>query len=145
MLETLLVTQLDPAEVQYAVLHGSEYFLAPAGFLPLEQGGDESPWRAGAGLFLEEVGIGVVTGVVLTVVAVATKIVAGVAAGRGASRLTVGIGMIPRGEVGLIFASIGKSMGVLSGSVFSALVMVVTLSTVVTPPLLKWSAARERT
>jgi len=81
---------------------------------------------------------------VLTVVAVATKIVAGVAAGRGASRLTVGIGMIPRGEVGLIFASIGKSMGVLSGSVFSALVMVVILSTVVTPPLLKWSAARER-
>ena len=82
---------------------------------------------------------------VLTVVAVATKIVSGVAAGRGASRLTVGIGMIPRGEVGLIFASIGKSMGVLSGSVFSALVMVVILSTVVTPPLLKWSAARERT
>jgi Kef-type K+ transport system membrane component KefB len=79
----------------------------------------------------------------LTVVAVATKIVAGIAAGQGASALTVGIGMIPRGEVGLIFASVGKSLGVLEGSIFSALVMVVILTTVVTPPLLKWSVARE--
>jgi Kef-type K+ transport system membrane component KefB len=80
---------------------------------------------------------------VLTVIAVLSKVVAGVAAGKGADRVTVGIGMIPRGEVGLIFASIGKSMGVLEGATFSALVMVVILTTVVTPPLLSWSTARE--
>ncbi len=66
---------------------------------------------------------------------------------RIADRLTVGLGMIPRGEVGLIFANIGlglKIQGepVVSPHEFSALVVVVILTTVVTPPLLKWSLAR---
>jgi Kef-type K+ transport system membrane component KefB len=79
---------------------------------------------------------------VLIVIALATKALAGFAAGRGTDKILVGIGMIPRGEVGLIFASIGKTMGVLSSSVFSAIVVVVITSTLVTPPMLKWSAGR---
>ncbi len=61
----------------------------------------------------------------------------------GASKLTVGIGMISRGEVGLIFAGIGKELGVLDDSLFGAIVIMVILTTLVTPPLLKWSIARK--
>ena len=57
-------------------------------------------------------------------------------------RLTVGLGMIPRGEVGLIFASIGKSLGVIDNDIFSAIVIMVIVTTLVTPPLLKWSIPR---
>lgn len=57
-------------------------------------------------------------------------------------RLTVGIGMIPRGEVELIFASIGKSLGLLNNEIFSAIVVMVIVTTFITPPLLKWSIGR---
>ena len=46
--------------------------------------------------------------------------------------------MIPRGEVGLIFASIGLAQGVLDDELYGALLLVVLLSTVITPPLLRW-------
>jgi Kef-type K+ transport system membrane component KefB len=65
-----------------------------------------------------------------------------------ADRLTVGLGMIPRGEVGLIFANIGIGLKVgeepvVAPSEFSALVVMVIMTTMVTPPLLKWSLARK--
>ncbi len=60
-----------------------------------------------------------------------------------ASKLTVGIGMISRGEVGLIFAGVGKELGVVNDSVFGAIIIMVILTTLVTPPLLKWSIARQ--
>src|SRR5262245_64347438 len=58
-------------------------------------------------------------------------------------RLAVGPRMIPRGEVGLIFANTGATMTiggerVVNGAVFSAVVMVVGLTTLLTPPLLVW-------
>lgn len=61
----------------------------------------------------------------------------------GASKLTVGIGMISRGEVGLIFAGVGKELGVINDSLFGAIIIMVILTTLVTPPLLKWSLARQ--
>jgi Kef-type K+ transport system membrane component KefB len=66
---------------------------------------------------------------------------------RGADRLTVGLGMIPRGEVGLIFAGIGLQLKVdgapvLGPSEFAAVVAMVMLTTVLTPPLLRWRLAR---
>ena len=76
------------------------------------------------------------------VVAVIGKIVSGIPAGKDLDRLSVGLGMIPRGEVGLIFASIGKSLGVVTDSIFSAVVMMVIVTTVVTPVALKWSLSR---
>jgi Kef-type K+ transport system membrane component KefB len=68
---------------------------------------------------------------------------------RGVDRLTVGFGMIPRGEVGLIFANIGLGLSVaghsvISRSTFSAVVVMVILTTMVTPGLLKWSVGRGR-
>lgn len=67
--------------------------------------------------------------------------------GNGFDRLSVGIGMIPRGEVGLIFANIGLTLmvagvAVVDQSVFSAVVVMVITTTVITPPALKWSFER---
>jgi Kef-type K+ transport system membrane component KefB len=63
--------------------------------------------------------------------------------GGATDRLTVGLGMIPRGEVGLIFASIGQQLVVggvplVSRETFAALVVMVIVTTLVTPPLLAW-------
>lgn len=68
---------------------------------------------------------------------------------RGVDRLVVGIGMIPRGEVGLIFANIGLGLSVngqrvIEGATFSAVVVMVIVTTVVTPPALKWAFARRQ-
>jgi UTP:GlnB (protein PII) uridylyltransferase len=46
--------------------------------------------------------------------------------------------MVPRGEVGLIFASIGVSVGVFQEDLYAVVLLVVLLTTVITPPLLKW-------
>lgn len=74
----------------------------------------------------------------LIVAAVAGKLVAGLGVrGRGLQRLVVGVGMLPRGEVGLVFASIGRSLGVISTEVFSAIVLMVIVTTFATPPLLR--------
>ena len=76
---------------------------------------------------------------VLTVVAVAGKMAAALGAfGIRADRLLIGLGMVPRGEVGLIFAAIGLSNGVLGDDQYGALLIVVLLTTVMTPPLLRW-------
>jgi Kef-type K+ transport system membrane component KefB len=58
-------------------------------------------------------------------------------------RLTVGLGMMPRGEVGLVFAGIGSGLmigaeRVVSPMVFSAVVAMVAVTTFLTPPLLAW-------
>lgn len=75
----------------------------------------------------------------LIVTAVIGKLLSGLGASRGTSRWAVGIGMVPRGEVGLIFAAIGKGLGVFSDALFSALVLMVIVTTLITPPLLKIS------
>jgi Kef-type K+ transport system membrane component KefB len=77
-----------------------------------------------------------------TVVAVLGKLACGLVCGRKVDGLTVGFGMVPRGEVGLIFAGVGKAMKVVSAEVFSAMVVMVMITTFVTPILLKWSMAR---
>jgi len=73
----------------------------------------------------------------LTVVGVVGKFAAGFAAWGKVSRIFIGAGMIPRGEVGLIFAQIGKQNGALPEPVFVAVVLAVFATTFVTPPLLK--------
>jgi len=66
---------------------------------------------------------------------------------KGCDRLAVGLGMIPRGEVGLIFAGIGATLTirgerVVDGAVFSAVVIMVALTTLMTPPLMIWRMRR---
>lgn len=76
--------------------------------------------------------------------------------GRGVNRLAVGLGMIPRGEVGLIFAGIGATLTlpavaaggaglpVVGAETFGAVVIMVVVTTLVTPPALKWSLGQAR-
>ena len=84
----------------------------------------------------------------LTVAAIVSKQACALGVlGRGIDRLTVGIGMIPRGEVGLIFANIGLTLlvggtRIVNQASFSAVVVMVIITTVVTPPALKWSLGR---
>ncbi|MGI9105647.1 MAG: cation:proton antiporter [Pyrinomonadaceae bacterium] len=89
----------------------------------------------------------------LTLVAIISKQVCSLAViDRGINRLAVGLGMIPRGEVGLIFAGIGATLmlpnaqginePVIGSATFAAVVIMVIITTLVTPPLLKWSLAR---
>jgi len=51
--------------------------------------------------------------------------------------MRVGIGMISRGEVGLIVAGVGLAAGVLSSSVYSTIVLMVAATTIITPIWLK--------
>ena len=84
----------------------------------------------------------------LTLVAVLGKQACSLGAwGRGVDRLTVGLGMIPRGEVGLIFANIGVGLTVggepiIDRGTFSAVVVMVIVTTLVTPIALKFSLQR---
>jgi Kef-type K+ transport system membrane component KefB len=80
----------------------------------------------------------------LTVLAVIGKVVAGWAAPWVKfKRLLVGVGMVPRGEVGLIFADIGRRSGVLGAEVFNAVLLMVLVTTFLAPILLKKVAGRE--
>lgn len=80
----------------------------------------------------------------LLVAAVVGKLACGIGPKRGTSRLSVALGMMPRGEVTLIYASLGRQMGVLDRDAYSAIVVVVVLTTVLTPTALKWSFARAK-
>lgn len=54
------------------------------------------------------------------------------------NRLAIGVGMIPRGEVGLVFAGVGAASGVLSKSLGAAIIMMVITTTFLAPPLLRF-------
>jgi Kef-type K+ transport system membrane component KefB len=72
-----------------------------------------------------------------------------VASSDGVDRLSVGLGMIPRGEVGLIFAATGSRLfldghPVVGTTTYAAIVLMVMFTSMVTPPLLAWSLRRAR-
>lgn len=82
-------------------------------------------------------------GLLLTLIAIIGKVVAGYATpNKELNRLAIGVGMVPRGEVGLIFAALGLSGGILSNAVYSAILIMVILSTFLVPPYLKVLFAR---
>jgi Kef-type K+ transport system membrane component KefB len=85
--------------------------------------------------------------ITLTVAAVLGKLACAVAAPKGVSGLTIGLGMMPRGEVGLIFAGIGAQLilggrPVVDTGTYAAAVFMVVATTMATPPLLLWSTRR---
>jgi Kef-type K+ transport system membrane component KefB len=82
---------------------------------------------------------GLVIATFLIVVAIVGKVACGfsVFGFPGANRLAIGIGMIPRGEVGLVFASVGTASGALSASLNVAVILMVILTTFLAPPLLR--------
>jgi Kef-type K+ transport system membrane component KefB len=77
--------------------------------------------------------------VVLAGLGIATKVVAGVIGARGTGRwsaLAVGVGMAPRGEVGIVVVTLGLGLGLLTQDLFSAVLMAVVLTTVAAPLML---------
>lgn len=119
------------------LIHPISYFLVPVFFVLMGM-------HTKLASFVQP-GVAVLS-LVLCVVAVAGKLVAGLGArGQDVRKLVVGIGMVPRGEVGLIFADLGSKLSVqgepvISNDVFSAVVLMVIVTTVLTPPLLSWSS-----
>ncbi len=83
-------------------------------------------------------------GLVLTAVAVAGKLASSLGVRGKADRLIVGIGMLPRVEVALIVASMGKSLGAIDDALYSVIIIVVLLTVLMTPALLKWSIERKQ-
>ncbi len=84
----------------------------------------------------------VVVGAGLLVAAVLGKLVCGFGARPPVNRWIVGIGMMPRGEVGLVFALIGWTLGVIDDAIFSAIVLMIVVTTLIAPPLLKYVVGR---
>jgi Kef-type K+ transport system membrane component KefB len=76
---------------------------------------------------------------VITLIAIAAKVVGGYLGAVGLAhqgRLTVGVGMVPRGEVGLVVASVGLGLGVISRELFGVVVAMTVVTTLATPPVL---------
>ena len=78
-----------------------------------------------------------ISGLALTAVAILGKLASGFGCPSSMNRWAVGIGMMPRGEVGLIFAGIGKGIGVIDDGLFSAIVILVMVTTLLAPILLR--------
>ncbi len=78
----------------------------------------------------------------LITAAIIGKLLSGLGASKKDDRLLIGIGMLPRGEVGLVFASIGKTLNVVSDQLFTAIVLMVIVSTAIAPSFLKARYAR---
>ncbi|HEY9805757.1 MAG TPA: cation:proton antiporter, partial [Candidatus Obscuribacterales bacterium] len=82
---------------------------------------------------------GLIMAAFLVLVAIVGKVVTGltVFGQPNINRLAIGVGMIPRGEVGLVFAGVGSASGILSKSLEAAIIVMVIFTTFVAPPLLR--------
>lgn len=78
-----------------------------------------------------------VIAILISIVAIISKFIAGFGAkGSKTEKMLVGAAMVPRGEVGLIFAATGKSLGVLNDDLFSVIILVVIITTFIAPPVI---------
>ena len=82
---------------------------------------------------------GLIIATFLIVVAIIGKVITGftIFGQPDTNRLAIGVGMVPRGEVGLVFAGVGAASGVLSESLEAAIIVMVIVTTFVAPPLLR--------
>ncbi len=133
-----LVDSLRPVLVKHAG-HQHEHMIEPIGyfFVPVffVLTGMQVDLRTLADPAIVAVALGI------TAAAVAGKLAAGWCA-RSAGAWVVGWGMVPRGEVGLIFAMVGRQLGVMDEAMFSVIVIMVILTTLITPPVLTWLLGR---
>ncbi|GGB54777.1 cation:proton antiporter [Deinococcus soli (ex Cha et al. 2016)] len=124
-------------EVEFeSKVHALESFLAPVFFVVV-----------GLQLDLGVLGdpVVIVAGLILTVLAVIGKVAGGLIGARSMGRrqsLLVGVGMVPRGEVGLIVASLGLAAGVIGKQVYAEVLLMVLLTTVLAPLVLRALAPR---
>ncbi len=130
----LALARTDKRDVIEREVHDVAQFFVPIFFVVVGAAIDLTtlnPFVAESRRFLL-IGLG------LTVVGVLGKIAAGFAARKkGLRRIVIGVGMIPRGEVGLIFAQIGLTTRLLSSGLYSAVALMVMLTTLITPGLLR--------
>ncbi|WP_144212985.1 cation:proton antiporter [Shewanella donghaensis] len=76
----------------------------------------------------------------ISLLAVMSKLLAGgLAGGNWQTKLIVGSAMVPRGEVGLVFAEMGRQMNIIDNKLFTELVVIIAITTLIGPLLLKWS------
>jgi Kef-type K+ transport system membrane component KefB len=80
--------------------------------------------------------------VILTLAAFAAKIIAATTLPTRLNRLVIGCGMVPRGEVSLIFAAYGIRTHLLTANLYSAALLVIMLTTFLTPPAIKFAMKR---
>lgn len=87
---------------------------------------------------------GLIIATFLVLVAIVGKVVTGftVFGPEKVNKLAIGVGMIPRGEVGLVFAGVGAASGALSDSLNAAIIVMVIATTFVAPPLLRIAFSR---
>lgn len=115
-------------------VHDVAQFFIPVFFVSVGAAvdlGALNPFRADTRQFF-------IVGMLLTAVAIIGKLLAGYAAfGKPLRKLVIGVGMIPRGEVGLIFAQLGLSAGLLSAGLYSSVALMVMITTFVAPPALR--------
>jgi Kef-type K+ transport system membrane component KefB len=85
--------------------------------------------------------------VIITLAAVVTKFVGCGLGAWGMSRremAQIGVGMIPRGEVGIVVAQIGLGLGVISGHFFASVLFMAVATTLIAPPLIKVLYSEDR-
>jgi Kef-type K+ transport system membrane component KefB len=83
------------------------------------------------------------TSLVLVAIIAACKTLGSLAAKTGDQRLVVATGMLPGGEVMLIYAGLGKSLNLLNDNLYAVIIIVMLLTTLLTPPLLKLAIERQ--
>jgi len=120
----LVLARTEKAEEIERQVHDVVHFFVPIFFVAV-----------GAAIDVKSLNL---VGVLLAAIAVVGKVAAGhLAPGRGLRRMVVGVGMIPRGEVSLIFAQIGFASGLLSAGLFSAIAVMVMITALITPLALR--------
>ena len=88
----------------------------------------------------------VVLAIIITIAAVLTKFVGCALGAWGMSRremAQVGVGMVPRGEVGIVVAQIGLGLGVISGHFFASVLFMAVATTLIAPPLIKLAFSKD--
>lgn len=140
----LVLRETDQFKTIESGIKPVSHFFAPIFFVMVGAAVDVSVFNP----FASENIMVISVALVLFVVAVVGKYASGyVVYEKGVRKSIVGVGMIPRGEVGLIFAKIGLVHGVFKTDLFSAVTAMVILTTFIVPPLLKWmfeSESKER-
>jgi Kef-type K+ transport system membrane component KefB len=134
----LLARTPQAAEIEQGVTHLGHFFV-PLFFVVVGAAVDVRVFNP-----LEKANrLPLLVGSLLIVAAVVGKFLAGYAPVwfRG-SKAIIGVGMIPRGEVGLIFAQMGLSSGIFDRSLYSAVTITIMVTTFITPPLLKFLLSR---
>ena len=148
-IEPLLPSAVDPEKMQKfrAILerhtsHQHEHMMEPIGYFFVPVFFVLTGMQVDLATLSDPMTVAIALGV--TAAAVVGKLAAGFAAGKSMNPWLVGWGMVPRGEVGLIFAMVGKQLGVMSESMFSVIVIMVILTTLVTPPILTVLLRRQK-